>query len=119
MLSRLRRSGKGMLGVTLLGVVVTCAVLAPYVAPHDPKAQDITRRFRPPFFAAGGHPEHLLGTDQLGRDLLSRIIWGSRVSLLVGGSAVLVSGTIGSFVGLWAGFRGGWLDTAVTGLADI
>jgi peptide/nickel transport system permease protein len=108
-----------MLGVALLGLVVACAVLAPYVSPHDPRAQDITRRFRPPIFAAGGDPEHLLGTDQLGRDLLSRIIWGSRVSLLVGCSAVLISGSIGSLVGLWSGFRGGWFDNVVTRLADI
>jgi peptide/nickel transport system permease protein len=116
---RLLRSGKGSLGVAMLVLVVACAVLAPYLAPHDPKAQDITRRFVPPFWAAGGRLDYPLGTDQLGRDLLSRIIWGSRVSLLVGCSAVLVSGSIGSLVGLWAGFRGGWIDAVVTRLADI
>lgn len=116
---RLLRSGKGSLGMTMLVMVVLSAVLAPYLAPYDPKAQNITLRFLPPFWAAGGRLEHPLGTDQLGRDLLSRIIWGSRVSLLVGVSAVLVSGSIGSMLGLWAGFRGGWLDAVVTRVADV
>src|SRR5262245_15195695 len=83
-----------VLALLLLAIVV-CAVLAPYIAPHDPLETDITARLLPPQWLEGGSTEHVLGTDQIGRDILSRIIFGARVSLLVGMLAVFLSLLIG------------------------
>lgn len=99
-------------GVVVLMVLV--AVLAPLLAPHDPYAQDLTRRLLPPFWIEGTDPAHLLGTDHLGRDYLSRLIYGARISLGVGFGVVLVSGLIGISLGLVAGYFGGLADMGIS-----
>jgi|SRR5690625_2976862 len=107
-----------VIGASLVLLTAFIAILAPLIAPYDPSLQDTSKRLLPPAFA-GGTSEHLFGTDQLGRDLLSRIIYGSRISLLLGLSAVLGAGFIGITLGAIAGFSGGWLDTILMRLADI
>jgi peptide/nickel transport system permease protein len=117
---RATRGNVGLLiSIAILIVVFISALLAPMLAPHDPVEQDLEARLVPPFWAAEGDAVHLLGTDALGRDLLSRIIYGSRVSLFVGFMAVAVQGTIGVVVGLTTGYYGGRLDAVVMRLADI
>ncbi|MGH7702018.1 MAG: ABC transporter permease [Gemmatimonadales bacterium] len=115
----LRRGTGALLGAGILVVMVLCAILAPVVSPHDPLQAEITQRLRPPIWTERGTTENLLGTDQLGRDVLSRTIHGSRVSLLVGITAVLISGSLGVFLGLISGFQGGRLDTVIMRIADI
>jgi peptide/nickel transport system permease protein len=118
-LQTLARNGGGYLGALIVLVNVAVAVLAPTVAPHDPLDQDIARRLLPPSWLAGGSPEHLLGTDQLGRDILSRMIWGSRVSLLIGLLSVLISLPVGVAAGLVSGYFRGRLDDFVMRVADV
>jgi ABC-type dipeptide/oligopeptide/nickel transport system permease subunit len=116
---RLARSPLAFVGAVLLLVIASAALAAPWVAPHDPARQSLVRRFTPPAWAAGGHGAHLLGTDQVGRDILSRMIHGARISLLVGVAAVVVSLLVGVSLGLLSGFLGGRLDTAVMTLVDV
>src|SRR5262249_61069688 len=87
-------------GTVVLLFVIAVAVAAPYVAPHDPARQSLIRRFTPPLWVQGGLPAYPLGTDQVGRDILSRIIYGARISLLVGGAALAVSLVVGLAPGL-------------------
>ena len=83
----------------ILLVIVLMAVLAPVIAPHDPYEQDLFKRLLPPFWMEGSDPAHLLGTDNLGRDYLSRLIYGAQISLLIGVCTALLSGIIGSALG--------------------
>lgn len=99
--------------------VVLMAIFAPWVAPHDPEVGVFTARLVPPAWIEGGDSQYLLGTDELGRDLLSRMIWGARVSLLVGFVSLIIGGCLGSLLGLAAGFFGGKVDTVIMGLADV
>lgn len=115
----MRHSRSGRLGVAILVLVVAVAVLAPWLAPYDPTVQQLRDRLLPPAFVPGGSWEHLLGTDGNGRDLLSRILVGSRLSLLIGGATVLIGGTIGVAAGVVAGLRGGWFDLVAGRLADV
>jgi peptide/nickel transport system permease protein len=108
-----------LIGGILLLVIGGVAVLAPVVAPHDPATQRLIRRFTPPFWANGGDLRYALGTDQVGRDILSRIIHGARISLLVGISAVAVSVVAGVSLGLLSGFLGGRVDTGVMTVVDV
>jgi ABC-type dipeptide/oligopeptide/nickel transport system permease subunit len=108
----------GFLGATFLVVLLICAVFAPLVAPHDPAAQSLTDRLTPPAWDDGGSWTHVLGTDNLGRDVLSRIIHGSRVSLLVGFSVVVIAGFVGVLLGLISGYRGGRTDRWIMGFVD-
>jgi peptide/nickel transport system permease protein len=102
--------------LVLLGIVAT-AVFAPLISPHDPLAVDIRHRLTPPSWMEHGTPEHILGTDPVGRDLLARMIYGGRVSLVVGVASVLISATIGVLLGLGAGYAGGRTDwTIMTGI---
>jgi len=94
----------------VLLVIVACSALATWIAPHDPLAVDIRHRLSPPAWMDGGTRDHLLGTDPVGRDLLARMIYGGRVSLVVGVVAVLMSATIGVLLGLAAGYFGGNVD---------
>ncbi len=103
----------GVFGLALMAVLVIMALFAPWVATHDPLSQDILERLSPPAFMEGGSWEHWLGTDQLGRDVYSRIVHGARISLTVGVSAVFVSMVIGVILGLFAGYFGGWIDSVV------
>lgn len=112
-------SHRGLLiGGAVLALLVFIAVFAPLIAPHDPFAQNLMGRHQPPIFL-GGTWEHLLGTDHLGRDYLSRLIYGARVSLLIGTVAALISGTIGTILGVSAGYFGGRVDTFVTFLINV
>ncbi len=105
------RWGVGAAGILLL--IVASAVLASWIAPHDPLAVNIRHRLSPPAWMEGGTAAHPLGTDQVGRDLLSRMIYGGRVSLVVGVTAVLMSATIGVLLGLGAGYFGGNVDWVI------
>lgn len=103
----------GVFGFALVLALVLAAIFAPIVATHDPLEQDILARLTPPSFLEGGEDAYFLGTDQLGRDLYSRIIYGARISLTIGLSAVLVSMVIGVLLGLSAGYFGGKIDAFV------
>jgi peptide/nickel transport system permease protein len=105
-------------GLILLGLVVT-AIFAPQVAPHNPTRERLIDRLLPPAWAEDGDWQYVLGTDHLGRDLLSRIIYGSRVSLVVGFTAVIIGGVLGTTLGVIAGFFGGPSDEVIMALADM
>lgn len=106
------------LGVLFLLLTVLAAVFAPLVAPHDPTHQTLSSRLAPPAWTDGGSWEHPLGTDNLGRDLLSRVIFGARASLVVGLSVVAVAGIFGTSLGLLAGYRGGRTDRLIMRIVD-
>lgn len=118
MLKRLLRSKTGTVGAVLVLIVCLTALLAPLLAGHDPAAVDPLNRLKPPMWLEGGTKEHWLGTDNLGRDMWSRIVYGSRVSLIVGIGAALVSGAIGAVLGLVSGFYGKWIDAVIMRVAD-
>ena len=113
--------------ITIVAAILTAlyfagAILAPWVAPYDPfdvKALNLMDAFTPPAWAEAGSAKHLLGTDNQGRDVLSAILYGSRVSLMIGLAAIVLSVTTGVLLGLMAGFRGGWAEAVVMRLADI
>jgi peptide/nickel transport system permease protein len=115
----LLRSPSGLVGLVIVSFVVVIAILAPWVSPHDPAKQQIAQRLMPPVWVQDGSPEHLLGTDSLGRDVLSRMIHGSRISLIIGLSAAFLSGVIGVFLGLVAGYFGGGLDAVISRISDV
>ncbi len=116
-LQRLLRLRWGLAAAGVLFLIVAGSMLAPWVSPHDPLAVNIRHRLAPPAWMEGGDAQHLLGTDPVGRDLLSRMIYGGRVSLVVGVSAVLISTSIGVLLGLGAGYVGGRTDwTIMTGV---
>lgn len=102
------------LGLILLTAIVAMAVFAPLIAPFDPYDQDLSRRLIPPFWSPKANPAHWLGTDNLGRDYLSRLIYGARISLLIGFAVMLISGLIGTLLGLIAGYFGGKTDLFIT-----
>jgi peptide/nickel transport system permease protein len=104
-------------GVFVLALVVVAAA-APWIAPQDPTRQSLRARLKAPTLEAPDGKAHLLGTDHLGRDVLSRMLWGARVSLLVGFAAVGVGGLVGAGLGIVAGYRRGWADTIIMTLAD-
>jgi peptide/nickel transport system permease protein len=104
---------------TFLALIILAAILAPLVSPYDPNAQDIVNRLTPPAWQHGGTWSHVFGTDELGRDILSRVIYGARTSVTIGAIVVLIGMVAGTATGLLAGFRGGWLDTVVMRVVDI
>jgi peptide/nickel transport system permease protein len=108
-----------MIGAALLAIIVLAAVLAPLIAPHDPYAQELTRRLIPPIWHPQGTWTHALGTDNLGRDYLARVIYGARISLLIGIAVMVISGLIGSALGLAAGYFGGRVDMAVMFIVTV
>lgn len=116
--SRLRRSKVGTVGFVMFASVMLVALLAPVLAPYDPREIVLERRFLPPAFA-GGQAAHLLGTDQLGRDILSQLLYGARISMLI--SVLSVSGAflIGISVGVMAGYFGGFVDAVFMRWVDI
>ncbi len=118
-LNALGKSAKGMAGLFVIGVVVLCAVAAPLLAPHDPAEQVLEWRFLPPVWAVGGSWSHILGGDNLGRDILSRVIVGSQVSVAAAIIIVSLAATIGTLLGAVAGYAGGVLDTIIMRLADF
>lgn len=108
-----------LIALLILIIVVFSAIFASVVAPHDPSLQTLRLRLKPPIWQVGGVEGHILGTDALGRDMLSRLIFGGRISLVVGIASVLVQGTIGVLVGLVAGYYGGRVDTIIMRIGDI
>lgn len=109
-----------LLALGLLAVLLLAALLGPLLALHDPNRQDIIARLKPPFSSAHrGQIHYLLGTDGLGRDVLARLLYGARVSLIVGLVAVIVGGGLGITLGILAGYFGGWIDDVLMRLADI
>ncbi len=120
---RSRRSGglnlRLWLPLAWILVVVVAAVFAPLIAPHDPLAQDLFLERLPPFFMSGTEPGYWLGTDSLGRDVLSRMIHGARIALFVSLIAATVTCVFGSALGLVAGYYGGWWDRVISRLVDI
>lgn len=114
----LLKSKTGTIGFLIVLMVVLVAPLADVLAPYDPAQTHPTKMLLPPAWLEGGTTEHLLGTDNLGRDILSRIIYGSQVSLLVGITAVVIAGAIGAAMGLISGYYGGWIDNLVMRLVD-
>jgi peptide/nickel transport system permease protein len=102
-----------LLGAAIVGAALLVAIFAPCLTPHDPFAQDLTLRLSPPVWMESSQPAHLLGTDQIGRDYLSRLIYGTRVSMLIGVLTVITSGAIGITLGIIGGFYGGRTDDIV------
>ena len=103
-----------VIGMTLVLVTLALALLAPLISPHDPYAQDLNKRLIPPVWYEKGTWEHILGTDPLGRDYLSRLIYGARISLLIGACVMVISGLIGTALGLAAGYFGGRVDLVIS-----
>ena len=101
-----------------IGFLAVVAVAAPLIAPHNPERGSLRARLTGPTLEASDGKAYLLGTDQLGRDVLSRMVFGTRVSLTIGFAAVAVGGVVGGLLGLVAGFRGGWVDEAIMTVAD-
>ena len=128
-LRMLRRNYVGAAGIFVLLLVGLSALLAPVIAPYDPERQEMTERLTCPAFTScprygtnetiDGSTDHWLGTDALGRDILSRIIYGARVSIIVGISAVLLGAVVGSSLGLVSGFYGGVADSVIMRIGDI
>jgi peptide/nickel transport system permease protein len=102
----------------IIGLFVLVAIFAPVLSPGDPQAQSLRNRFKPPVWQEGGTTAHWLGTDRLGRDLASRLVWGARVSLAAGVVTVLVASAFGAAVGLVAGYHGGRVDAALMRITD-
>src|SRR5215831_16562816 len=98
--------------------IIPTAILATFITPYDPEVGVLGDRFRPPFWQAGGSEAHLLGTDHVGRDVLSRLIFGARVSMVVGLTAVIVAGVLGTVLGILSGYLGGWVDQVIMRLTD-
>ncbi|WP_243123236.1 ABC transporter permease [Thermaerobacter sp. FW80] len=114
-----RRHPQMVVGLLVVALYVAAAVAAPWLAPYDPDDFTLSARLAPPAFLPGGHPEHLLGTDRLGRDLLTQLLYGARVSLLVGAVGVMVAGLFGSVLGAVAGYFGGLVDQVLSRAADL
>ncbi|MCA1325363.1 ABC transporter permease [Herbaspirillum sp. alder98] len=107
------------LGAAIVTVVVLCALFAPYLAPHDPHEQDLLHMLTPPMWVAGGDAAFPLGTDNLGRDVFSRLLYGSRVALTVAVIAAFGAGIVGSALAILAGYFGGWVDRLVSYCVDL
>lgn len=116
---RLTHNITALLSLLFILLLILLALFSPFFAPHEPMAQDLLHRLRPPFWMEAGSLTHPLGTDHLGRDLLSQLIFGSRVSLIISLFAVFISGGIGSLLGLLAGYYGGHFEDMIMRLVDI
>ena len=108
-----------IVGLGIILVLVLTAIFAPFVAPYDPTAGSLGDRLTPPSWQEGGSSAHILGTDVLGRDTLSRLIYGGRTSLAVAVIAILVAGSMGSLLGIAAGYLGGWVDIIIMRVVDL
>ena len=118
MLRSLGQQKSAQLGVAILALVVFAALFAPLISPMDPDSQSLTRVMKPPLWEGEGHV-FVLGTDHLGRDLFSRLIYGARISLIVGLSATVMAGSLGLMLGLLAGYYGGKIDYLIMRLVDF
>jgi peptide/nickel transport system permease protein len=114
----LRTSGFPLIPVAIITVLMLLAAFADILAPHNPEVGQLGDRFRPPAWQAGAIEGHLLGTDHLGRDVLSRLIFGARVSMIVGLTAVVVAGILGTSLGILSGYLGGWVDQVIMRVTD-
>ena len=108
-----------LLGFSVISISLIMAIFAPMLAPHDPYFQDLLNRIQPPVWRSEGDWEHILGTDHLGRDYLSRLIYGAQISLTIGIGAALISGIIGTILGVCAGYFGGRVDMVVTFMITV
>lgn len=108
-----------LLPLLIVALMLFCALFAVLLAPHSPVEGSLGKRLRPPLGMEDADPEHLLGTDRLGRDTLSRLLYGAQISLAVSLVGIVLTGAFGGFVGLLAGFWGGWVDTVCMRLVDI
>ncbi|MEX2224027.1 MAG: ABC transporter permease [Candidatus Rokuibacteriota bacterium] len=117
-LTSFRTDGFPLIPTSILGALLFLAVFANVVAPHDPEVGILGERFRPPVWQQGGSEKFLLGSDHLGRDVLSRLIFGARVSIVVGFTAVLVAGVLGTVLGILSGYLGGWVDQVIMRVTD-
>jgi peptide/nickel transport system permease protein len=106
-------------GAAIIATIVLLSLFAPLIAPHDPAAQNLAMRLAPPAWIEGGSWQHVLGTDSLGRDVLSRVMHGGRVTLLIGLATTVIAMAIGVVVGLWAGYAGGRPDSILMRIVDI
>jgi peptide/nickel transport system permease protein len=116
--SSLRLGDFPLIPALILGGVAFVAIFANLLAPHNPEIGNLTARFRPPVWQTGGSAQYLLGTDQLGRDVLSRLIFGARVSMVVGFTAVIFAGAVGTTLGIISGYLGGWVDQVIMRITD-
>jgi dipeptide transport system permease protein len=116
---RLPSNPKLVVGIVAMALIVAIAALAPWLAPHDPLEQDLLAQNLPPFWLPGHDPAYLLGTDSLGRDLLSRLIWGVRPVLIVMVIGAAFSGLLGVAIGLSAGYYGGWIDALFSRIIEV
>jgi peptide/nickel transport system permease protein len=110
--------GFPLIPTAILLIIALVAVFADQLAPHNPEIGSLTARFKPPVWQTGGTAKYLLGTDQLGRDVLSRLIFGARVSMVVGITAVLFAGALGTALGIVSGYLGGWVDQVIMRITD-
>lgn len=108
-----------MFGLLIVIVLVLCAIFAPLIAPFDPNEQNLAIRLLPPIYENGSNSAYILGTDDFGRDLLSRIIYGARVSIMIGFISVVISLAFGLILGILAGYYGGLLDLIIMRIVDI
>jgi peptide/nickel transport system permease protein len=115
---RARLRGVPVIAITFIAILIILAVAAPLLSPYSPTEQNLIMRLRPPAWITRGSWTHPLGTDLFGRDVLSRVIYGARVSLSVAGVAIIVAGVIGTFVGLVAGYFGGWWEIVLMRTVD-
>jgi peptide/nickel transport system permease protein len=111
-------AGLPIVPALILLILIACALFAPWLAPHDPLETDLTNALKPPAFVAGGVPQYLLGTDKVGRDILSRLIWGSRTSLSLALSVLVIGGVIGTVLGLISGYSAGKLDAVIQRVSE-
>jgi peptide/nickel transport system permease protein len=116
--TRWRLSGFPVIPIFILSLILFVAVFADFLAPYDPQVGSLAHRFRPPAWQQGGSMKYLLGTDHVGRDVLSRLIFGARVSMIVGTAAVLVAGSIGTLLGIVSAYLGGWVDQVIMRVTD-
>ncbi|MBM3491999.1 MAG: ABC transporter permease [Alphaproteobacteria bacterium] len=114
-----RRHASLVLGGAIVLLVAAMALLAPVLAPHSPYEQNLANRLAPPLFLGGTQASHPLGTDMLGRDYLSRLLYGAQIALLVGLGTVLLSSLIGTTIGLLGGYYGGWVDSVAMFLVTV
>lgn len=119
MIQSLIRSKTGLLGAVILLAVLLMALLAGVISPHDPYTQDVMHKLLNPVWNQRSDPHYLLGTDQLGRDILSRMIYGSRITLMVAFAGTVAAGVAGVFLGCISGYYGGWVDAVIMRIADI
>jgi peptide/nickel transport system permease protein len=117
-LATLRAEGLPVIPIAILLLVLATALFADVLAPHNPEVGVLGDRFRPPAWQANGTLDHLLGTDHLGRDVLSRLIFGARISVIVGLMVVLVAGTLGTAFGIISGYLGRWVDQVIMRITD-